>query len=342
MSSRVTLQTIADQLAVSKQTVSNAFNRPDQLSPALRDKILESAARLGYAGPDPGARALSRGSAGVVGVVLTERSTDALADPAATEFLAGVAEVLEAEGKNLLLISGRPDSETGSSPVGNAAVDGFVAYSLSPDDEHLTAAIQRRLPLVVVDQPDIDAAPLVGADQTAAAALAATHITTLGHTTVAVLALRFARDGKSGPVDARRADACQFPLTRQRFNGIAGSGLHIATTWECPDQTVIDAAVDHIVDNTEATAILAMSDVFAIRAISRLRERGVNIPADMSVVGFDDIPAAELVGLTTVAQDHREKGRIAVRRLAGDESQPAIPTAIIHRQTTARVRKASE
>lgn len=338
MGARVTLQRIADELEVSKQTVSNAFNRPDQLSASLRDEILNTAARLGYSGPDPGARALSRGSTGVVGVILTERSADALNDPAATEFLAGVAEMLESEGKNLLLISGRPESSPGSSPVADAAVDGFVIYSLSPNDAHLTAARRRALPIVVVDQPEIDDATLVGVDQYGAARLAATHLHEFGHATVAVLALRFARDGRSGPVNSDRVDECEFPLTRQRLAGVNDTDLDIAVIWECPDQDVIDDAVDHIVDHTDATAIVAMSDVFAIRAIERLRHRGLVVPDDVSVTGFDDVPAAALVGLTTVAQDHRDKGRIAVRVLAGDASHSTVAATIIQRDTTGQVR----
>ena len=68
---RVTLQTIADRVGVSRMTVSNAFSRPDQLSEARRGTILEAAQQLGYVGPDPAARALARGTTGAVGVLLT-------------------------------------------------------------------------------------------------------------------------------------------------------------------------------------------------------------------------------------------------------------------------------
>ena len=67
---RVTLKRVAEEVGVSPMTVSNAFNRPDQLSPALRERILATARELGYAGPDPVARTLSRGATGSAGVVL--------------------------------------------------------------------------------------------------------------------------------------------------------------------------------------------------------------------------------------------------------------------------------
>ena len=69
---RVTLQTIADRVGVSRMTVSNAFSRPDQLSARLRDQILGVADELGYVGPDPTARALASGTAGAVGLLLSD------------------------------------------------------------------------------------------------------------------------------------------------------------------------------------------------------------------------------------------------------------------------------
>src|SRR4029078_9291251 len=84
---RVTLQTIADQVGVSRMTVSNAFPRPAQLSAALRERILRTATELGYVGPDPAARALARGTTGAVGVLLTDSLTFAFTDEVATGFL---------------------------------------------------------------------------------------------------------------------------------------------------------------------------------------------------------------------------------------------------------------
>ena len=96
--SRVTLQTIADQVGVSRMTVSNAFSRPDQLSAEMRRTILAAAADLGYVGPDPSARALARGTTGAVGVLLTESLGTAFLDPIAAAFFGAVAEELAPTG----------------------------------------------------------------------------------------------------------------------------------------------------------------------------------------------------------------------------------------------------
>ena len=77
---RMTLQTVADKVGVSRMTVSNAFSRPDQLSTELRDRILAAADDLGYVGPDPAARALARGTTGAVGIMLTSVIGSAFGD----------------------------------------------------------------------------------------------------------------------------------------------------------------------------------------------------------------------------------------------------------------------
>src|ERR1700720_2851415 len=121
-----TLASLAAELGVSRTTVSNAYNRPDQLSPELRRRVLETARRLGYPGPDPVARSLRTRKAGAVGLVLPEPLNYAFSDPAAVSFVAGLAESCEEVGQGLLLIAvgpGRSVAE-GSHAVLNAGVDG--------------------------------------------------------------------------------------------------------------------------------------------------------------------------------------------------------------------------
>src|SRR4051794_11649042 len=104
MAGRVTLQTLADALGVSRSTVSNAFNRPDQLNPALRERVLPLAAELDYAGPHPAGRALRSGRAGAVGVLFTERLSYAFGAPAAVSTLRGLAIEAEQAGVGLALL----------------------------------------------------------------------------------------------------------------------------------------------------------------------------------------------------------------------------------------------
>ena len=84
-----TLLDVARAAGVSRTTVSNAFNRPDQLSAELRERVLATAREMGYAGPNPMARMLRTGRAGAIGVVFSDRLTYAVTDPAAVAFLQG-------------------------------------------------------------------------------------------------------------------------------------------------------------------------------------------------------------------------------------------------------------
>src|SRR3712207_4768610 len=145
----VTLATIADAVGVSRMTVSNAYNRPDQLSPALRERVLAAAAALGYSGPNPVARTLSRGETGSVGLVLDYPLTSAFSDPATVGFLQGVAAGCEERAVGLSLV---PKIEgRGAALVQSALVDGFVLYCTPEEDPRHQAVIERRLPYVLVD-----------------------------------------------------------------------------------------------------------------------------------------------------------------------------------------------
>jgi DNA-binding LacI/PurR family transcriptional regulator len=120
----VTLATVAEAVGVSRMTVSNAYNRPDQLSPELRERVLAVARELGYAGPNPVARTLSRGETGSIGLVLDLPLTVAFTDPAAVQVLHGVAAGCELEGLGLTLV---PRIEGGGAAlVQKALVDGFI------------------------------------------------------------------------------------------------------------------------------------------------------------------------------------------------------------------------
>ena len=127
---RATLLTIAEDLGISRTTVSNAYNRPDQLSEQLRTAILQRAKEIGYGGPNPTARSLRAGKARAVGLIFTERLGYAFRDPAAVEFLHGLAEACSERGKSLLMVAaGAATGERGRNLYRNdimgAATSGF-------------------------------------------------------------------------------------------------------------------------------------------------------------------------------------------------------------------------
>ncbi|HEY5894907.1 MAG TPA: LacI family DNA-binding transcriptional regulator [Chthoniobacterales bacterium] len=342
LKARGTLMDVAKAVGVSHTTVSNAFNRPDQLSPELREKIIAAARAMKYSGPNPAARMLRTGFAKTIGMVWSDTLYRAFEDPAASAFLGGVAQACAERGLGLLLVQGQ---ETSSSIIQTAAVDGFILYSVPKDDETLKAALGRGLPMVAIDQIVRPKIPVIGIDDRTAARACAQHLKDLGHQRFAIVTFGLNIDGFTGFVDERRLTKCRFTHVRDRIAGyldvIRGEGLPVKI-WECLSSTEEDGriAAEHLFeDGLRPTAILAASDRLAIGVIEAARRHRIRVPHDLSVVGFDDIPAAKLVTphLTTVHQPFAEKGRMAVSALL-DEKAPLrreLPATLEIRRSTA-------
>jgi len=340
---RPTLKTVADHLGVSRATVSNAYNRPDQLSPALRERILAAARELGYSGPDPAARGLRLRRTGTVGVLLGESLTYAFRDPAAAMFLEGIANESERTGTSMLLIPS-PVGDDATSAVRNAAVDGFCIYCVSDSRHQLSAVIERRLPTVLIEGDAIEGAARVDIDQRTGAYSAAQHLKELGHERVGILGERLHADGYRGWVDEPRLDTATEPVTRGRALGyrdvFAGAPIYEArgNRFEAGYQ----AAAEMLDRHPEVTAILAETDMLAFGTQRLAAERGLRIPEDLSLVGFDDIPPAarNVPPLTTVRQPLEEKGEVAYQLLqellAGRPPRNVmLPVELIVRESTA-------
>jgi len=338
---RVTLKQLAADLGVSPMTVSNAFNRPDQLSAALRERVLARARQLGYPGPDPLARGLRRGRAGAIGVISDTGLAYAFEDPAAAAVLGGVCAAVGAEGLGLLLIPAG-----GAAALSAAVVDGVVVYSVAQEDPVLALALARGLPAAVVDQPTGTELPTVGIDDRAAARAVAAHLTALGHRRVAVVSFGLAPGGRTGLADLERRDEAAYAVSRARLAGYADALAEAGVDWA--DVPVYETAASARAEGRAAaerllagapTAILAASDALALGVLDA-------VPPGVSVAGFDDIPQAAAAGLTTVRQDHGAKGRLAgellLRALAGE--RPASPPPLAHelvvRATTGPARAA--
>jgi DNA-binding LacI/PurR family transcriptional regulator len=347
---RATLASLAAELKVSRTTISNAYNRPDQLSADLRERVLATARRMGYPGPDPVARSLRTKKAGAVGLVTTEPLTYSFSDPAALDFVAGVAQSCEELGQGLLLVAVGPSRSVpdGTAAVLSAGVDGFVVYSLSEDDPYLQVVMQRRLPVVVVDQPkDVPGVSTVGIDDRAAMRELAEYVVGLGHRQIGLLTMRLSRDRRRGLVDFERLKSPRFHVQRERINGVrdamdaAGLGpdsLTVVESYEHGPESGGGAAEAALAANPRITALMCTADVLALSAMDYLRAHGIYVPGQMTVTGFDGVSEAVSRGLTTVAQSSLQKGRRAGELLhnpprSGIPVNAILPTKLVRGRT---------
>ncbi|MEZ0340724.1 LacI family DNA-binding transcriptional regulator [Mycobacterium sp. pV006] len=351
---RATLASLAAELNVSRTTVSNAYNRPDQLSAEMRERVLSAAKRLGYPGPDPVARSLRTRRAGAVGLVITEPLNYSFSDPEALDFVAGLAESCEAVGQGLLLVAVGPNRTVaeGSAAVLGAGVDGFVVYSAADDDPYLPAVLQRHLPVVVVDQPkDVPGVSRVDIDDRAAMRALADHVVGLGHRDIGLLTMRLDRalpPAGPGPVlaDPARVRNPQFHVQGERIGGVrdamAAAGLDpqaltIVESYEHGPTSGGAAAEVALQANPRLTALMCTADVLALSAMDHLRARGIYVPGQMTVTGFDGVPEALRRGLTTVVQPSVEKGRRAGELLHERSGIPVLdvlPTEMVRGRTS--------
>jgi DNA-binding LacI/PurR family transcriptional regulator len=346
-----TLADVAAHMGVSRTTVSNAYNRPDQLSPALRERVLSAAAELGYGGPDPMARSLRRGRAGSLGLVFDHQLRYIFSDPAAVLFLSGVAAGCEEQGTGLALVPQLPQGA--AEVVRSALVDGYVMFCTPEDDERLAAVQARGLPYVLVDYSGFVDGPRVNIDDRGGARAAAQHLVELGHRRVGVVlpymdGARTASEAEALSNPERATDHRRWRcfIRHERIvgwldafgaAGIDPTSIAVGSAPESDAETGQRAAAQLLDRADRPTAIACLSDVLALGVIKAAGERGIRVPQDLSVVGYDDIPDAASAALTTVHQSHADKGESAVRLLMDGGDDVVLPTHLVVRASSGPV-----
>ncbi|KIH72727.1 LacI family DNA-binding transcriptional regulator [Corynebacterium glutamicum] len=315
-----TLASIAAKLGVSRTTVSNAYNRPEQLSAELRQRILDTAEDMGYLGPDPVARSLRTRRAGAIGVLLTEDLTYAFEDMASVDFLAGVAQA--AGDTQLTLIPASPassvDHVSAQQLVNNAAIDGVVIYSVAKGDPHIDAIRARGLPAVIADQPaGEEGMPFIAPNNRKAIAPAAQALIDAGHRKIGILSIRLDRANNDGEVTRERLENAQYQVQRDRVRGamevfieagIDPDTVPIMECWINNRQHNFEVAKELLETHPNLTAVLCTVDALAFGVLEYLKSVGKSASADLSLTGFDGTHMALARDLTTVIQPNKLKG----------------------------------
>lgn len=321
-----TIYDVARTAGVAASTVSRAFSTPGRVNEETRERILAVAADLGYR-PNPHARALLSGRHHTVGMVVSD-----ITNPHYFELIRGAELRAKMSEYTLVLVNAEESPRIEYDQVQRLvpAVDGFVlAASRLPDENLLQIAGQRPLVLMNRQVPDL---PSVVLDHGQGCRQIVEHLASLGHEHVVYLAGPPASWMAAERWRALRAAADDLGLRADRIGPFT------------PKVSQGGAAADGAL-TTGATATIAHNDLLAIGVMQRLAQRGIRVPEQMSVVGFDNIFAAELCtpSLTTLGGPHSEVGRTAVEMLlraagarstSGPAPQVLLPTELTPRAST--------
>ena len=340
---RVTLAQVAELAGVSVMTASYTYNQPNRVSDQARSKVLAAAAQLGYAGPDPSARSLRRGSTLTLGVVLGEHLSYAFDDPGAVSFLAGIADVCAARGYGMTVLPITGAAEDVPRIMG-AAVDGYIVWTTSDDDPILAAVQAMQRPGVVHGGPAVPGLHLVSIDNRAAAH-AVGAIAFAGARRPAVLSQPLSRDRISTISRGTDITEVLFPVTRERLAGYRQAARDTGIAWGevtvavCARNDPAEAeriAATLLASAEPPDAIAAMSDQQAAGVVRAARAAGRVIPDDVAVTGWDDLAVAAQLGLTTVAQSLRDQGAACARAALGEKPDAHTASWSIVRRASAR------
>jgi DNA-binding LacI/PurR family transcriptional regulator len=332
----VTIRDVARHAGVSVATASRALNPNGVVNLQTRQRILTVMEELGFT-PSPAARRLSLGRTLTVGVVVSF-----LTRPQAAERLRGVDAVLGDSEFDLVIYNVESVQKRNhylDTLAQSQRTDGLLVMSLPPRPEAVDVLTRAPVPVVFIDvhTPSIEAMPRVIGDDEAGGAMAASHLLDLGHREIA-----FIGDALEDPFGFTSSTDRETGFRRE----LAASGVVIP-----PDRIghgahgryeARDLARRMLTDDDRPTAIFAASDTQAFGVVAAARDLGLGVPDDLSVIGYDDIEAADYVGLTTIRQQLFESGRrgaeILLTEIEGRSPEPAIAQLepeLVARATTA-------
>jgi LacI family repressor for deo operon, udp, cdd, tsx, nupC, and nupG len=328
----VTIYDVARTAGVAPSTVSRAFSRPGRVNAATAERIRQVAADLGYR-VNPLARALSTARTHMLALVVSD-----VANPFYSEIIRGAQGQAAEAGCTLVLADAQESDRVERAALERVlpSVDGVVLGGSRMSDSAIRV-IARQKPVVVLNRVVVDV-PCVVPDNATGVRQAVEHLLRLGHDAITYAA---------GP-EASWADGMRWRSLQDTAAELQVKVRRIGPV--SPDVPGGMRAAAEVVGST-ATAVIAYNDQVAIGLIRGLAARGVQVPRDVSVVGFDNIGPSELItpGLTTVAAPLRLEGATATRNLLamieGGQSRTGapmvLPVRLVERGSTAQRRRKS-
>ena len=324
---KLAIKEVARRIGVSTATISNAFNRPDQLSEKRRKSILSACEEMGYFGPNKAARSLRQGKSNIIALILPDELDYMVSDPVASQFIEGVAKALKKTEKHLLLFSGNNENVNEIIDF----VDGFICYG-SPRSQSLLEQLPNIKKKIVTVDFDIADTPSINIDNEEAAYQSA--CLAIGDSTVfpVILGLRLVESEQTSTIEGKPLIGSGFSIAHRRLDGyrralaqhqIAVDESHI---WHIPENThkhAVVAAHQALSLKPVPTVVLCMSDIIALAVLEVARQMGLRVPEDLRVVGFDGIEQGQQYHptLTTVQQFSVEKGIQAAELFINDSKK---------------------
>lgn len=308
--SKVTIKDIARQLKVSATTVSNALNGKPGVGKDARKKIVTLARKMGYQ-PDYFAKGLVSRQSYAIALVVTN-----IADPFYPELARGVQEQANDSGYGTMLFNTSHCQENQESIIrmlGSKGVDGVILATVQQDDPQIDLLDELEIPYVLVNRLILNPQKAsridsVSLDNYGGSHQAATHLARLGHKKIAV-------------ISGDKTSSTAISRARGASDAFGEFDIDIPEKW-CVDcgyikEKAFDAARGILDLSDRPTAILAQDDNMALGVREAAYEKGLKIPEDLALVGFNDINIASLVGieLTTVSQNQHHMGVAGARML---------------------------
>ncbi|OGO55544.1 MAG: hypothetical protein A2V85_07320 [Chloroflexi bacterium RBG_16_72_14] len=314
-----TIADVARRAGVGRSTASRVLNGSPHVDQATRDRVREAITALGFT-PSQAARRLSLGRTWAVDIIVDLGSAESV------ERLRGAWAVLRGAGYEVILR--HADSQgTGDQPLlrppPRGGADGLLILSVPPDPAALDSLAAALVPVVAVDVVGGAARhlPTVSSDDIAGGATAGRFLSAIGHES-----LGFVGEAVDG--------ASESAATRARLLGFAdalsaaGARLHTEFGGQGAG-SAHDLAVRLLSTRCPPTAVLAAGDIEALGVLAAARELGLRVPADLSVVGYGDLPPAKAVGLTTIRAQLPETGRTGAGMLVAEIGTPSpVPPSV--------------
>jgi LacI family transcriptional regulator len=304
-----TLEAVAKAAGVHRSTAARALNPETRalISDKVVERIQEEARKLGYR-RDAVAASLRTGRSRMVGVVLPD-----LSNPVFGQILAGIESTLAKRGYSVLVSDAGLDPERQARAVEDLIVrrsDGLILATVSRNDPVLTRCLEIGVPTVLVNRAeDLERVSAVVPDDAVGMGLAVDHLRSLGHTRIGHL---------SGPADVStgklRTEGFEAAMLRA---GLDPSAVASAKAYS---RSAGQAATAELMSKHDVTAIAASNDLLALGAYLHLRQSGLRCPADMSIVGHNDMPLVDMTDppLTTVSIAQLSMGARAAEILVAE------------------------